>query len=162
MTTLTTVTSERLVPTVSRIAAAVCSLVSVSPERRSSRLRLAVTTTAASGISTSRLNQIIATPSPRPDAAREPSGGAAGRRRAPAVPGAATAVGHSPLPESAMILVTMPVVLVEELRRTASLQPPKSSSTVSRFVDRRERVGRIVGALDLADVDAVDRPGGSP
>ena len=38
----------------------------------------------------------------------------------------------------------------------ASPQPPKLSSMVYSVLRSRERVGRVVGALDLADVDTVD------
>ena len=66
ITTFTAVTMSAW-PTVSRIAAAVCSFVMVF-QNAVQPPWLAVTTTAVSGISTSRLNQIMATPRPRPDA----------------------------------------------------------------------------------------------
>ena len=77
ITTLTTVTSSAWV-TVSRIAAAVCSLVMVF-QNSLQPPSAAVTTTAASGISTSTLNQIIATPSPSPTLVKRPP--RTGRRR---------------------------------------------------------------------------------
>ena len=66
ITTFTAVTMSAW-PTVRRIAAAVCSFVMVS-QNAVHPPWLAVITTAVSGMSTSRLNQIIATPSPRPEA----------------------------------------------------------------------------------------------
>ena len=73
MTMLTSVT-RNAVPTVSRMAAAVCALVTAS-QKCAHPPSHAVTTTAASGISTSRLNHSIATPRPRPETrvSRRPS-----------------------------------------------------------------------------------------
>ena len=77
ITTFTAVTMSAW-RTVRRIAAAVCSLVIVF-QNAVQPPSLAVTTTAVSGISTSRLNQIIATPEaearrPCPGWSRESTG----------------------------------------------------------------------------------------
>ncbi len=167
MTTLTAVT-RRDWPTVSWIAAMVCGLVSGRCSRTSRAP--AEVTTAVSGISTRRLNQVseIAESERGPGCqgrappARRP-GGVGRRRRTRSAAG-----GHSDVstscasePEFSMRCgITMPSGLAvlavgeELLRRLA----PAAEVTVDGVQLRRsrERVGRVVGTLDLGELDAVD------
>ncbi len=163
ITTLTAVTSAAM-PTVRRMAAAVCSLVIVSQN--------AVHPPSAGRDHDrgQRDEHEQAEPDHRDAEAEardagEPARAGGPGRPAPSAPAGPPSRdggrGHSALPDAAMICVTIPVSSSKNLS-DSSHQLPKSSSTVSRFVDLGERVGRVVGALDLAELDAVDRPGGSP
>ena len=153
ITTFTTVTMSAW-PTVSRIAAAVCSFVTVS-QNAVHPPWLAVIDHGGQ-----RDQHEQAEPDhrhPEAEARRLAEGGRRGadRRRGAGRLAGDDSCGHSPLPDSAMITVTMPVSSSKNLSDSSD-QLPKSSSTVSRFVTVGERIGRIVGALDLAVVDALD------
>src|SRR5690606_319456 len=80
MKTLTKVTSAAW-ETVSRIAYAVCSLVTVA-QKADHPPAEAVTTTAQRGMSTSRLNHVMAIPRPRPEDRVRVEGGRPPRRPA--------------------------------------------------------------------------------
>ena len=152
---LTSVTSSA-VPTVSRIAAAVCSLVTAAqnsaqpPSRR------------GDDDGGERDEHEQAEPQHR-DA--EAEAGRAGQtpavpgrpaRAAPAGPGRrGDADGHSAFPDSAMIFVMMPFFSSKNFFDRAD-QLSKSSATVSSFFGVGERVVRVERALDAGGVDAVD------
>ena len=152
MTTLTTVTSSAWV-TVSRMAAAVCSLVIVcqNPLQPPS---VAVTTTAASGISTSTLNQSSAIAEPDARCGRQVAGAAR-----PTPTRRPLRDGERPpslaLPRLGDRQGDDAVLLVEELlrQRRPALEVLGDGQQV---LDGRVRVGGVVGPLDLAVVDAVD------
>ncbi len=160
--TMFTRVTRKACSTVSATAASVWGVVIVSmkPEMPPDR---AVVTTSASGISTRRLNHSTATPRPRvvgPDRDRVPPvrrlrTGPAGTVEVvmmrPPAPGNA---GSRLLARFLLDLRDETVVLVEELRVRLR---PAAEVVVDRqqlLGRRRERVARVVGALDV-DLDAV-------
>src|SRR5690242_4474172 len=161
MTTLSRVTSTDCT-TVSSTADRVWGLVMVS-QKPANPSEKAVVTTRPSGISTSRLNQSTATPRPSPVGPDSDPVPPARRLRAVRAGTVEVVMSRPPAPGNdgsrllARFLLDLrddPVVLVEELGvrlRPAAEVAVDGQQLLGR---RRERVRRVVGALDL-DLDAV-------